>query len=172
MSPIKTLRMKWKAAYSDDNENTSFFKSRLAHNIFLLSFVVFCGPCAIFYVLTKNPDTPMSYDDRLALKAITPPKPVKRQRALTLPSEDAFAQKLRGELRGERKKTQDQLESALFRLPAEVRIMVYEAYFGDEIILSLGNKRLKAYRAKYSVAGEDPIRFADVLPLLQSCRRM
>lgn len=90
--------------------------------------------------------------------------PMKRKRALTIPI-------LMG--RTKKQQTNDQLGSLFFILPAEVRIMIYEYFFGQEkinVILSCGKRR--SYPYKNRACPRPWIRGWEILAFLRSCRRV
>lgn len=106
---------------------------------------------------------PSKIEEKMRQKVVQAPRPVRRKRALTLPLELAL-------LPWKRRTTESQDGCKLFRLPAEVRMLVYEQYFasgGEEIFVNLMSEyeRLEAWRG----FNEE---MTDVLSLLQTCRRM
>jgi hypothetical protein len=76
--------------------------------------------------------------------------------------------------------TYEQESSLFFRMPTELRVLVYEAYFGREIktVWDEQNGRVRALRGSgeelggVSVIEEEKGVAVDILPLLQTCRRM
>lgn len=102
-----------------------------------------------------------------------PVKVCKRQRRLSL--------SLKKEKRWKRGQvTYEQEGSLFFRLPTELRTLVYEAYFGGEIriVWDEQNGRVRALRGSgeelggVSVIEEEKGVAVDILPLLQTCRRV
>jgi hypothetical protein len=73
---------------------------------------------------------------------------------------------------GRRQKVCEQKESLLFGLPAELRLRIYEEYFGvgKEVVLGFKNGRLsgRVERGDKSEAYGK----VDMLPLLRTCRKM
>lgn len=138
-----------------------FVNSRVGECIVLGPYFVCLSPFAVFACLYEYYQSSKFGRTKFQEKQITPPRPVKRKRALTLPL------KVKSRI-----ETSDQSDSGFFRLPAEIRDMVYKEYVGEEILVRLDVRRLCANRlrsdeTKRIIAGQ-----ADVIPLLQSCRRM
>jgi len=95
----------------------------------------------------------------------------KRKRALSLSLND------------KERKIQRQKESLFFKLPAELRGLVYNAYIGQEICVEWSQRKKKKAVHVFGVRpleGEEDLNAleeirgerADILPLLQTCRRM
>ena len=102
-----------------------------------------------------------------------PAKVCKRKRRLSLPLEKEKRWKS-GQM------TYEQEGSLFFRLPSELRILIYEVYFGGEIRIGWDeqNGRVRAFRGSdeelggSSVLKEEKGVAVDILPLLQTCRRV
>jgi len=95
----------------------------------------------------------------------------KRKRALSLSLND------------KERKIQGQKESLFFKLPAELRGLVYNAYIGQEISVEWSQRKEKKAVRVFGVRpleGEEDVNAleetrgerVDILPLLQTCRRM
>lgn len=127
--------------------------------------------------------------DQIAKSVLEPPPVVKRRKpSLTVPLDD----KERGQFLS-RRKYFDQEQSAVMRLPKEIRLLVWEAYVGREnIYILLTHKRLEAFHTNTETAepverlGEirehvrenidkrarEERKNVNILPLLQTCRAM
>lgn len=97
---------------------------------------------------------------------VRPPTPEKRKRRLTSPLPSVMLPRTK-------QHTVDQKASTLSHLPAEIRLLIYEEYIGrEQIWVHHRDNRLRAWRScadRYPKAGEHLV---DVIPLLQTCRKM
>lgn len=117
-----------------------------------------------------------------------PPKPIRHIPDLALPPEEESYLKGIAVSRKKRRALQQQTECGLFKLPPEIRRMVYEQYVGSAIAIvdrqsalhprrrrvrkSRHDKMAIGVRVKKDRNGREGGRPVDVLSLLMSCRRM
>jgi len=154
----------------------------------LLVFAYSILPCWFVYDVCKNTDFFRKRREKKRLKELaTLPKVKKRKRALTLAHE---GQGCMPALVG-RKRVQGQNSCALTHLPVEIRRMIWAEYLGTEddiyVIYALGKlcslrrapiKRENVLRKtvlKFDIGKSVRSQYdrpVDILPLLQTCRKM
>jgi hypothetical protein len=155
-----------------DSENINvrvrtFADKSLGHEcITNIGRMIMFSPCVTYRAAKELVKRTVKVNEwRMAMK---PPGPVKRKRALTLPH---FKEQIQAPDGSQQSK--DQIETAFFSLPIEIRIMVYEEYLGKDVVhLDLSNQLLTSYTRDPNLNNGRTRRGIDVLPLLRSCKRM